>query len=89
MIKFQNFAINRCTVILSLLLSPLFGLQTIFCEMISNRNNYKPRDQPAPDSIIRLLIDVITIVRSYHNTIIMVLEIIGGHFLPPPPRAVV
>ena len=44
----------------------------------------KPRGQLAQDSMFRHQIDVITIVQSYNGILMMVLEIIGGHFLPPP-----
>ena len=44
----------------------------------------KQRDQFASDSIIRLLIDVITIVQSYNGIVIMVSEIIRGGISPLP-----
>ena len=86
-------------MIFPLLLSSLFRLQALFPEIISTRcffsteaySNWlpgnKPHDQLVPDSIFRLRIDVITIVRSYNGILIMVLEIIGGSafFAPLPP----
>lgn len=46
----------------------------------------KPRDQLAVNSIVRLLIDAVTIVLSFNGLQGIVSEIIWGHILFPLPR---